>query len=81
MNSLDLLRMTPAILVALALPVLLSAEPTTTLSIVGGDFHLNGQPTYSGRTWNGHRIDGLVLSPACCITEGLHTSNFTRRKS
>jgi hypothetical protein len=34
----------------------------TTVSIVGEDFHINGQPTYSGRTWNGHRIEGLLLN-------------------
>lgn len=38
-------------------------EPTgTTVSIVGEDFHINGEPTYAGRTWNGHRIEGLLLN-------------------
>lgn len=34
----------------------------TTVSIVGGDFHLNGEPTYPGRTWRGHRVEGLLLN-------------------
>ncbi len=34
----------------------------TTVSINGGDFHINGQPTYAGRTWNGHRIEGLLMN-------------------
>jgi len=39
------------------------AEPRkTVLTIVGEDFHINGKPTYAGRTWNGHRIEGLLLN-------------------
>ena len=34
----------------------------TTVRIVGEDFHLNGRPTYAGRSWNGHRIEGLLLN-------------------
>jgi hypothetical protein len=34
----------------------------TKVSIVGEDFHINGQPTYAGREWNGHRIEGLLLN-------------------
>ena len=34
----------------------------TNVSIVGEDFHINGQPTYAGRSWNGHRIEGLLLN-------------------
>ena len=36
--------------------------PQTQVSIVGDDFHINGQPTYSGRTWNGKKIEGLLLN-------------------
>ena len=25
-------------------------------------FHINGQPTYAGRTWQGHKIEGLLLN-------------------
>lgn len=34
----------------------------TVVSIVGEDFHINGKPTYEGRTWQGHRIEGLLLN-------------------
>lgn len=34
----------------------------TTVSIVGEDFHLNGKPTYAGRVWNGHRVEGLLMN-------------------
>ena len=34
----------------------------TTVSIVGEEFFINGHPTYPGRTWNGHRIEGLLLN-------------------
>jgi hypothetical protein len=34
----------------------------TEVSIHGEDFHLNGKPTYKGRTWKGHRIEGLLMN-------------------
>ena len=34
----------------------------TALTIVGEDFHLNGRSSYAGRTWDGHRIEGLLLN-------------------
>lgn len=34
----------------------------TVVGIVGGDFQFNGKPTYAGRTWNGHRIEGLLMN-------------------
>ena len=34
----------------------------TTVSIVGEEFYLNGQPTYKGRMWNGHKIQGLLFN-------------------
>ncbi|MBI5774228.1 MAG: hypothetical protein HZA89_10850 [Verrucomicrobia bacterium] len=34
----------------------------TVVSIVGGDFHINGRPTYAGRYWRGHRIEGLMMN-------------------
>lgn len=40
----------------------LAAEPKTQVSIVGEAFHINGQPTYAGRTWNGKKIEGLLLN-------------------
>ena len=41
------------------------AEPPqrqTDVSIVADAFHINGRPTYEGRTWNGHKIEGLLLN-------------------
>jgi hypothetical protein len=34
----------------------------TEVSITGEDFWLNGRPTYAGRTWLGHNIQGLLLN-------------------
>jgi hypothetical protein len=39
-----------------------SAYGQTTVSIVGEDFHLNGQPTYAGRMWQEHRVEGLLMN-------------------
>lgn len=37
-----------------------SARFKTEVSIVGEEFYLNGQPTFKGRTWKGHKIQGLL---------------------
>ena len=34
----------------------------THVAIRGENFYINGQPTYPGRVWNGHRIEGLLLN-------------------
>jgi hypothetical protein len=34
----------------------------TEVSIRGDAFYINGRPTYEGRTWEGHRIEGLLLN-------------------
>ena len=34
----------------------------TVVSIHGDAFHLNGKPTYAGRTWRGKKIEGLLLN-------------------
>ena len=34
----------------------------TTVTIVGEDFYINGTPTYAGRVWRGHHIEGLLLN-------------------
>jgi hypothetical protein len=34
----------------------------TTVSIVGDSFHINGAPTYAGREWRGHKIEGLLMN-------------------
>ncbi len=38
------------------------AGAKTTVSIQGEDFHINDKPTYAGRVWNGHRIEGLLMN-------------------
>ena len=51
------------VLGALLVPGAGAAAPgKTVLTITGTDFHINGKPTYAGRTWNGHRIEGLLLN-------------------
>jgi len=32
------------------------------VAIVGDEFQINGKPTYPGRTWRGHKIQGLLLN-------------------
>ena len=34
----------------------------TEIAIEGDTFFMNGRPTYEGRYWNGHRIEGLLLN-------------------
>ena len=34
----------------------------TAVSIARDAFHINGQPTYQGRTWQGHKVEGLLLN-------------------
>jgi len=34
----------------------------TEVSIHGEAFHVNGKPTYAGRSWNGHKIEGLLFN-------------------
>jgi hypothetical protein len=34
----------------------------TAVGINGEEFTINGQPTYSGRTWHGRKIEGLLLN-------------------
>lgn len=35
---------------------------TTTVSILGDAFHINGRPTYAGRSFGGRKIEGLLLN-------------------
>ena len=34
----------------------------TAVSIVGDSFYINGRPTYAGRAWQGHAIEGLLMN-------------------
>ncbi len=38
------------------------APRQTTVSIVGDGFQINGRPTYAGRVWQGHKIEGLLMN-------------------
>ena len=35
---------------------------STEVSIRGEDFYINGKPTYAGRVWQGHRVEGLLFN-------------------
>ncbi|MEX2231694.1 MAG: hypothetical protein WD824_06020 [Cyclobacteriaceae bacterium] len=39
-----------------------SRNQRPTVSIKGDQFYVNGKPTYEGRTWNGHKIEGLLIN-------------------
>ena len=41
----------------------------TTVSIRGGDFLINGRPTFDGRRWRGYRIEGLL--PNARMVQGI----------
>lgn len=49
-------------LLALFFALSLVSQAQTVVSIHGEDFHLNGKVTYSGREWQGHRIEGLLMN-------------------
>lgn len=34
----------------------------TIVEIKGDQFYINGKPTYPGRTWQGHKIEGLLMN-------------------
>jgi hypothetical protein len=43
-------------------PASTAARRRTVVSIIDDQFYINGQPTYAGRTWNGHKIQGLLMN-------------------
>jgi hypothetical protein len=49
-------------LLILASVTLRAADGQTTVSIRGADFYLNDKSTYEGRSWKGHRIEGLLMN-------------------
>ena len=62
---------------------LFAARPAcaaTVVSIVGDEFHLNSQPTYAGRVWRGHKIQGLLLNARLVqgIFDDLNTNTVAR---
>jgi hypothetical protein len=38
------------------------APRRTAVAIARDAFHINGKPTYQGRTWEGHKVEGLLLN-------------------
>lgn len=50
------------LLLGLFLRPAFAIEPQTRVSIVGDAFHINGEPTYAGRSWRGKRIEGLLFN-------------------
>ena len=52
-----------SLLAILPFSQLTAVEPSKTVVTIRGDqFLINGKPTYEGRTWNGHRIEGLLMN-------------------
>jgi hypothetical protein len=39
-----------------------AATPPTEIAIDGNRFLINGAPTYKGRSWRGHKIEGLLMN-------------------
>jgi hypothetical protein len=60
MNSLRGIGFTMALLASIISTC--AAERRTAVSIAGEEFRINGQPTYAGRKWNGHNIQGLLMN-------------------
>ena len=56
------------------------AAGATIISIAGDEFHMNGQPTYAGRVWNGHKVQGLLLNARLVqgIFDDLNTNTVSR---
>jgi hypothetical protein len=51
-----------ALLVAASQTAKAATPRATAVSIHLDAFHINNKPTYAGRTWNGHKIEGLLLN-------------------
>ncbi|NOT63848.1 MAG: hypothetical protein HOP19_26840, partial [Acidobacteria bacterium] len=49
-------------LFTLAASPLVAAAPKTTVSIQGDRFFINGRPTYEGRSYQGMKIEGLLMN-------------------
>jgi hypothetical protein len=50
------------VLACALLAAILPAAARTDVSIRADAFYINGRPTYEGRTWRGHKIEGLLLN-------------------
>jgi len=56
------MKLPPLLIFVLLLLGIPTRAAQTTVSIVGDSFHINGQSTYKGRVWNGHKIEGLLMN-------------------
>ena len=58
------LRLLPATAIAfgVAFPASAQDPPRPVVTIAGEDFLIDGVPTYQGREWRGHRIEGLLFN-------------------
>ena len=45
-----------------ASPLAAAPKRKTTVAIDGEAFHINGRPTYKGRTWKGKKVEGLLFN-------------------
>lgn len=52
------------VLMALSAAATHAAEQSrqTVVGIIGDEFQINGRPTYAGRSWHGHKVQGLLLN-------------------
>lgn len=55
-------RLLTTLLSALTLSASLMAAPKTAVTIEGDKFFINGKPTYEGRTWRNHSVEGLLMN-------------------
>jgi len=53
---------TTAMALGLTLAAAADAPPRPVVSIEGEDFLIDGTPTYEGRSWRDHRIEGLLFN-------------------
>jgi hypothetical protein len=51
----------------------------STVTIVGDAFHINGKPTYDGRTWNGKKIEGLLFNSR--MVQGIYDDSNDETRS
>lgn len=50
----------------------------TIVSILGDAIHINGKPTYAGRYWGGHKIEGLLFDSRMVQSFFDHLNTETR---
>ncbi len=56
------------------------AQKRTVVNIRDGQFYINGKPTYEGRSWQGHKIEGLLMNSRMVqgIFDDLNLNDATR---